>query len=96
MDNNQPNINTVEKIASLAHLELSDSEKQTMLEEFKALFAASFKLPDPLSDDRTEHAEFELPLLRKDTASSGVDREMLLESAKEHLDGYFTVPRAVG
>lgn len=99
-DNNcsdtEPNIATVEKIASLALLSFTDAEKQAMLAEFKALLAAALRLPEPQRETRIESAPTELSHLREDITATPTERELLLGNAKEKLDGCFTVPRAVG
>lgn len=86
---------TIEYVAGLAKLELSDSEKQTakkdmekMLDYFDTLRELDTSGVEPMS-----HVFSVNNVFREDVVTNGDDRENMLKNAPEQRDGAFRVPR---
>ena len=90
-------VETVDHVARLARLSLTDEEKQLFarqLEEILA-WAASLQALDtsgvpPMSHPRDSSS------LREDEPRASLDRETVLEGAPDPAEGLFRVPRVMG
>ena len=87
----------IEKLESLVKIKLTDEEKTEAIKYFES-WTEKF---ETLKNIDTENIE---PLInivslenimREDIAVKIFDREILLENAPEHHDGYFVVPRII-
>ena len=88
---------TVNHIALLARLELSDAEKERAATELSQILTSFDKLSE-LDTDGVEPMAHVLPLenvLRPDTPRPSLARDLALQNAPESADGMFQVPRVV-
>ena len=90
-------VETVEHIARLAHLSLTEEEKalfarhlDQVLEYAEALQALDTQDVPPMSHALATGA------LRADVPRDGLERERVLEDAPDPADGLFRVPRIIG
>ncbi len=90
----------VEKIAELAHLELTEEEKELFTVQLAAIVAYVEKLNEldttdvpPMAhagrDERTDYAQ------REDIVCKGLGQELALQNAPDAARGYFRVPRVI-
>lgn len=90
-------VETVDHVARLARLSLTDEEKQLFarqLEEILA-WAESLQALDTSGVPPMSHPR-DARVLREDEPRSGLPRETVLEEAPEAGDGLFRVPRVIG
>ena len=90
-------VSIVDHVARLAHLSLTDEERETFtrqLEEILA-YAESIQALDTEGVPPMSHAA-SAATLRDDVPRPGLDRERALEAAPEAADGLFLVPRVIG
>ena len=87
----------VSKIAKLARIEMSDSEKTEMAEKLSSIF----KWIEQLQEVNTDHvpqmtsvAAMELPK-RKDVVTDGHQRDLVLANAPMADHGCFLVPKVI-
>ena len=88
---------TVEHVARLARLSLTDEERRVFarqLEEILA-WAESLQALDTSGVPPMSHPR-EAEVLRDDEKRAGVDREAALGAAPDASDGLFRVPRVLG
>ena len=88
---------TVQKIARLANLTLSDSEQVLYTEQLEKIVEYVHKLQelDTTGVPQTTHA---LPLQdvwREDEVKPSIDRDEVLSEAPDPVDGCFRVPRII-
>jgi aspartyl-tRNA(Asn)/glutamyl-tRNA(Gln) amidotransferase subunit C len=90
----------VEKVAELAHLELTEEEKELFTVQLSAIVAYVEKLNEldtadvpPLAhagrEERADYAQ------REDIVGEGLGQERALENAPDPARGYFRVPRVI-
>lgn len=86
---------TLNKLESISKINLTEAERKNALE----FFESSIQRFDMLENIETENTE---PLItvssltnvmREDVSYKIISAETILESAPEHQDGYFVVPR---
>jgi len=88
---------TVEHVAGLARLSLTDEERRLFARQLEEILAWAESLQSldtsdvpPMSHPR------ETAALREDEPREGLDRRAALEGAPEAGDGLFRVPRVIG
>jgi len=90
----------VEKIAELAHLELTEEEKEQFTVQLAAILAYVEKLNEldtadvpPMAhagrDERADYAQ------RDDVVGEGLGSELALANAPDPARGYFRVPKVI-
>jgi aspartyl-tRNA(Asn)/glutamyl-tRNA(Gln) amidotransferase subunit C len=87
---------TVEHVARLARLSLTDEERRLFARQLEEILAWAESLQSldtsdvpPLSHPR------EAAALREDVPREGLDRQAAFEAAPEAADGLFRVPRVI-
>jgi len=87
---------TVDHVARLARLSLSDEERRLFARQLEDILAWADSLQaldtsdvPPMSHPREAEA------LREDEPRDGLDRQAALEAAPEAADGLFRVPRVI-
>ncbi len=91
------NLEMVGKIAALAHLELTDKEKQQLLKDLNNILSYVKQLEEvDVSDvSETSHA-LDIPIrFREDMIEESLRTEDALKNAPEKKNGYFKVPRVI-
>jgi len=90
-------VDTVDHVARLARLSLTDEERQLFARQLEEILAWAESLQSldtsgvpPMSHPRTTRA------LRKDEPRDGLDRATAFDAAPESADGLFRVPRVIG
>lgn len=88
---------TVEAVARLARLQLSDEERATFARQLDEILAYAEKLQalDTSAVEPMSHAG-ESSALREDAEAPGLPRERALQGAPDVADGLFRVPRIIG
>ncbi|PZQ45300.1 MAG: Asp-tRNA(Asn)/Glu-tRNA(Gln) amidotransferase GatCAB subunit C [Micavibrio aeruginosavorus] len=90
-------INTVKKVATLARLEMQDSE----LEAVQAKLGNIMKFVEQLGEVNTDNVEplanvVDIKLrLRDDVVNDGAMQTKVLANAPESMEGFFVVPKVV-
>ena len=87
---------TVERVAALARLKLSDEERRTFARQLDEVLAYAETLQALPTEGvpPMDHAG-ETTALREDRETAGLPRERALESAPDAADGLFRVPRVI-
>ncbi len=88
---------TVEHIAWLAHIELSDEEKNLLTEQFNKILDY-FEVIDEVDTENvppTYHVLDLVNIFRDDMPENPMSREEALRNASEKEDGFFKAPRIV-
>lgn len=90
-------VDTVEHVARLAHLSLTDEEKKLFARQLDQVLAYAETLQDLDTKDvpPMSHA-LATGTLRADVPRDGLDRERVLEDAPDPAEGLFRVPRIIG
>ena len=90
-------LETVEYVAALARLELSDDEKEMMVSQMGEILDYMDKLNtlDTEGVKPLEHVEPMSNVFRKDEVKPSFDREKILANAPDKEDGAFRVPKIV-
>lgn len=90
-------IQTVEKVASLIRLELTDEQKQKYVKDLQGIL----EWVDCLNRVNTQGVEplynvndADMPM-RDDIVNDGGIADMVLQNAPEHMNNYFVVPKVV-
>ena len=88
---------TVEKVARLAHLSLTEEEKATYARQLDQVlaYAEMVQAVDTSAVEPMSHASGTSPL-RGDEPAPGLERETVLEGAPDADSGLFRVPRVLG
>ncbi len=88
---------TVQKVANLAKLEVSDSEAETFASQLGNIIEMVEKLNelDTTNVEPTSHAIPVSNVLREDVAKPGLPREKVLRNAPLTQDGMFKVPTII-
>jgi aspartyl-tRNA(Asn)/glutamyl-tRNA(Gln) amidotransferase subunit C len=90
-------VDTVDHVARLARLTLTDAERHTFAHQLDEIlaYAESIRLLDTTAVEPMSHAGAASPL-REDTQRPGLERDQVLASAPDPADGFFRVPRVLG
>jgi len=88
---------TVDHVARLAHLSLSDEERTTFARQLDEIlaYAESIQSLDTSAVPPMSHA-LTSETLREDVPGPGLDRRVVLEAAPDPAEGLFRVPRVLG
>lgn len=84
----------IDKISALSHLEIRDTEKETLIKEMSSMVVFANKVKTSAQYNAAEK-KYEKHELRKDTPSPSLDRESLLKQAPQSKNGYISVARTV-
>lgn len=89
---------TVEKIAHLARLELSATEKQEMIGDMNKIldFMAKLNEIDTAGIEPLVYLSDEVNVFREDVVKQNITVEEGLKNAPKHDDKYFLVPKVIG
>lgn len=88
---------TIEHVAKLARLNLSEQEEERLTSEMEAIIAYVDKLNE-LDTSNVVPKEHVIPMrnvLREDIARESYDRDKILANAPVSQDGCFKVPKVV-
>ena len=87
----------IEKVARLARLELSETEKSTLGNQLEQILTYMEQLNriDTAGVEPTSHAIPIQNAFREDEAKPSFSREEVLGTAPEEGDGHFKVPRII-
>jgi aspartyl-tRNA(Asn)/glutamyl-tRNA(Gln) amidotransferase subunit C len=90
-------INTVEKLAHLARLELDDQTKNIMLSDMNRMldFVAKLDELDVSDVDPLVYMSDQTNVLRQDVITSNTHRNEALMNAPKHDTDYFRVPKVI-
>ncbi|AQY51576.1 Asp-tRNA(Asn)/Glu-tRNA(Gln) amidotransferase subunit GatC [Listeria weihenstephanensis] len=85
---------TVERVANLARLEVSDQEAENFATQLEKIIHMVEKLEelDTANVEPTSHAIEVSNVLREDVSMEGLPREEVLKNAPDKQDGMFKVP----
>lgn len=88
---------TVEKIAHLARLELSEEEKTAMVSDLSTILGWMEQLNevDTTTAEPLTHMSHEINSFREDVASNELSVEEALFNASEKTSIYFKVPKVI-
>lgn len=88
---------TVEHVAQLARLQLTEREKDVFSKQLGEVlaYAESIQAIDVTGVPPMSHAGTETPL-REDRVQAGLPRETALSAAPDPAEGLFRVPRVMG
>ncbi|HLC95714.1 MAG TPA: Asp-tRNA(Asn)/Glu-tRNA(Gln) amidotransferase subunit GatC [Candidatus Nanoarchaeia archaeon] len=87
----------IEKVASLARLELTEQEKTRFVPQFEEILDAFSKLDEvDTKDTKPSFHPVEIKnALREDKIQESLSQEIALKNSKNVKDGYFKGPKAV-
>jgi aspartyl-tRNA(Asn)/glutamyl-tRNA(Gln) amidotransferase subunit C len=90
-------VETVDHVARLAHLSLTDEERRTFARQLDEIltYAESIQSLDTAAVPPMSHA-LTSEVLREDAPAPGLDRGTVLEAAPDPAEGLFRVPRVLG
>ncbi len=90
-------VETVERVARLAHLSLTDEEKTLFARQLDQVlaYAETIQALDMKDVPPMSHA-LATGRLRADVPRDGLDRERVLDEAPDTAEGLFRVPRIIG
>jgi aspartyl-tRNA(Asn)/glutamyl-tRNA(Gln) amidotransferase subunit C len=90
-------VETVDHVARLAHLSLTDDERAMFARQLDEIlaYAESIQVLDTKAVPPMSHAG-EQPVLRLDEPAPGLERAAALSSAPDAAEGLFRVPRVIG
>jgi len=90
-------VETVEHVARLAHLSLTDEERETFARQLDGIlaYAESIQSLDTAAVEPMSHAVTS-EMLREDVPAPSLDRERVLEAAPDAAENLFRVPRILG
>ncbi len=85
---------TVDHVARLARLELSEEERQRFTRQLGAIleYCATLNELDTEHVEPTSHVLTLTNVFRDDVAGAPLSRDAVLAAAPEHEDGFFKVP----
>jgi aspartyl-tRNA(Asn)/glutamyl-tRNA(Gln) amidotransferase subunit C len=89
-------VETVDQVARLAHLSLSDEERQTFARQLDDIlgYAESIQKLDTSNVPPMSHA-VSSDSFREDAAAPGLPKDKAVEPAPDAQDGLFRVPRVL-
>ncbi|MEO1449017.1 MAG: Asp-tRNA(Asn)/Glu-tRNA(Gln) amidotransferase subunit GatC [Bacteroidota bacterium] len=87
----------IDKLADLAKLEFSDTERQAMQQDFQRMLDFVDKLQEVEVGETLPlmHVHEGVNVLRPDTPEPGLDREKILNQAPQRHESFFVVPKVV-
>jgi len=90
-------VETVDHVARLARLSLTDEERETFARQLDQIlaYAESIQSLDTAAVPPMSHA-FTSEMVREDVPAPGLDRARVLEAAPDPADNLFRVPRVLG
>jgi aspartyl-tRNA(Asn)/glutamyl-tRNA(Gln) amidotransferase subunit C len=90
-------VDTVDYVARLARLSLTEEERQTFAQQLDEIlaYADSIRSLDTTSVEPMSHAGAASPL-REDLPRPGLERDLALAASQDPADGFFRVPRVLG
>ncbi|MCG6924575.1 MAG: Asp-tRNA(Asn)/Glu-tRNA(Gln) amidotransferase subunit GatC [Acidobacteria bacterium] len=90
-------VETVDHVARLAHLSLTEEERETFARQLDQILAYAESIQELDTGDvpPMSHA-LAGGRFRADVPHEGLDREALLASAPDSAEGLFRVPRVIG
>jgi aspartyl-tRNA(Asn)/glutamyl-tRNA(Gln) amidotransferase subunit C len=90
-------VETVDHVARLARLSLTDDERTTFARQLDEIlaYAESIRTLDTQAVEPMSHAGAESPL-RDDVTQPGIEHDRALAAAPDPADGFFRVPRVLG
>ena len=90
-------VETVDRVARLARLSLSDEERRTFARQLDEILAYAESIQ---TLETTDVAAMSQPgaagQLREDAPRQGLPRELVLQAAPDPADGLYRVPRILG
>lgn len=89
-------IETVDHVAKLAHLSLTEDERQTFARQLDQIlaYAESIQSLDTADVEPMSHAQT-AGIFRDDAPREGLRRERVVAAAPDPADGLFRVPRVI-
>lgn len=90
-------INTVDRLASLARLGLSESEKEELLSGIREMLERVSVIAESSTEGvvPTERVTYTRNVLREDVLRDGLARDRLISAAPDKCDGYVRVPTLI-
>ncbi|MCL2436593.1 MAG: Asp-tRNA(Asn)/Glu-tRNA(Gln) amidotransferase subunit GatC [Clostridiales bacterium] len=90
-------MSNIQKLSKMAKLHLSEDESKKIEKQMEILVKDLDKLDEVDTSDVKPfvYAITLTNVLRKDQVVKKIDREVLLENAPDHINGYFKVPKTV-
>jgi aspartyl-tRNA(Asn)/glutamyl-tRNA(Gln) amidotransferase subunit C len=90
-------VETVDHVARLARLSLTDEERQTFAKQLDQIlaYAESIQTLDTAAVEPMSHA-FTSEMVREDVPAPSLDRQRVLEAAPDAAENLFRVPRVLG
>ena len=90
-------VETVEHVARLARLSLTDQERETFARQLDQIlaYAESIQTLDTSSVEPMSHA-LSSEMVREDVPAPSLDRERILAAAPDAAENLFRVPRVLG
>lgn len=90
-------VETVDHVAKLAHLQLTNEERETFARQLQDIlaYAESIQALDTSTVPPMSHAGTG-ERLREDTPQDSLAREPILAEAPDACEGFFRVPRVIG
>jgi aspartyl-tRNA(Asn)/glutamyl-tRNA(Gln) amidotransferase subunit C len=90
-------VETVEHVARLAHLSLTEEEKVSLARELQDIlaYAETIQALDTEAVEPMSHAAA-TEVLRPDEPQPSLSRDRVLAAAPDAADGLFRVPRVIG
>ncbi|WP_419701902.1 Asp-tRNA(Asn)/Glu-tRNA(Gln) amidotransferase subunit GatC [Mucilaginibacter sp. NFX135] len=88
---------TVEKVAHLARLELSETEKQEMIKDMSKIldFMAKLNELDTTGVEPLVYMTGDVNVLRDDVVKQQITHQEALENAPKHDENYFLVAKVI-
>jgi len=88
---------TVEKVATLARLELAEDEKDKMIQDMSKIldFMAKLNELDTTGVEPLIYMTDEVNVLREDVVKQEITTEEGLENSPKHTDEYFLVAKVI-
>jgi aspartyl-tRNA(Asn)/glutamyl-tRNA(Gln) amidotransferase subunit C len=88
---------TVEKVATLARLELAEDEKEAMIKDMNKIldFMAKLNELDTTGIDPLVYMTSEVNVLRDDVVKQTITTEEGLKNAPKHTEDYFLVAKVI-
>lgn len=88
---------TVEKVATLARLELAEDEKEGMIKDMNKIldFMAKLNELDTTGIDPLVYMTNEVNVLREDVVKQTITTQEALQNAPKHTDDYFLVAKVI-
>ena len=90
-------VETVEQVARLARLSLTEEERETFAKQLDQIlaYAESIQTLDTAAVEPMSHAVTS-EMVREDVPAPSLERQRVLEAAPDAADSLFRVPRVLG